>query len=164
MRVAGACLDNISPDQFWSIANLYQDLVRHLHVQIRLKGNFWINGGVPWLTNTDGELCLLCKESVEDVSHFLLDCPYFRDNLEYLWSNLSQKAIAFNLSDRTQISHFFGSLDREQKILLLLGALHLPFDQVTVNKVKRFISFATCKIHSLRKEMLRELEAPWLPN
>ena len=70
MRVAQACLKNISPDQFWSIAYLYPDLVRHLHVQIRLMGYFGINGSVPWLTNTDGELCLLCKESVEDVNHF----------------------------------------------------------------------------------------------
>ena len=53
-------------------------------------------GGVLWLTNTDGELCLLCKESVEDVSHFLLDCPNFRDNRGSLWSNLSQKVIACN--------------------------------------------------------------------
>ena len=25
-------------------------------MQIRLIGNFGLNGGVPWLTNTDGEL------------------------------------------------------------------------------------------------------------
>ena len=118
-------------------------------------GNFGINGGV---------LCLLCKESVEDVSHFLLDCPNFRDNRESLWSNLNQKVIACNPSDGTQISHFFNSLDREQKILLLLEGLHLPFDQVTVNLAKRFISSAIGKIHRLRKEMLRELEATWLPN
>ena len=70
MRVAQACLENSSPD-------LYPDLVKHLHAQIRLMGNFGINGCVPWLTSTDGEHCLLCKESfsVEDVSHFLLDCP-----------------------------------------------------------------------------------------
>ena len=106
MRVAQACLENISPNQFWPIADLYPDLVRHLHVQIRLMGSFGINGGVPWLTNTDGELCLLCKESVEDVSHSLLDCPNFRDNRESLWSNLSQKVTACNPSDGTQISHF----------------------------------------------------------
>ena len=162
MRVAQACLENVSSDQFFSIADLYPDLVRHLHVQIRLMGNFGINGGVLWLTNTDDELCLLCKESIEGVSHFLLDCPNFRDNRESLWSNLSQKVIACNPSDGTQISHFFSSLDREQKILLLLGGHHLPFDQVTVNVVKRFISSAIGKIHRLRKEML--LEAPWLPN
>ena len=68
--------------------------------------NFGINGGVPWLTNTDGELCLLCKESVEDVSHVLSDCPNFRDNLESLWSNQSHKVIACNPSDGMQISHF----------------------------------------------------------
>ena len=111
-----------------------------------------------------GELCFLCKESIEDVSHFLLDCPNFRDNCESLWSNLNQKVITCNQSDGTQISHFFGSLHREQKILLPLGSLHLPFDQVTVTLVKRFISFAIDKIHRLRKEMLSELEAPWLPN
>ena len=62
MRVAQACAENISPDQFWSIADIYPDLVTHLHVPIRLMRNFGINGGVPWLTNTDGELCLcLCK-------------------------------------------------------------------------------------------------------
>ena len=61
---------------------------------------------------------------------------------------------------------FFSSLDREQKILLLLGegGLHLPFDQVTVTMVKRFVPSAIGKIHRLRKEMLCELEALWLPN
>ena len=47
MRVAQACLENISPDQFWSIGDLYPDIVRHLHVQKRVMGNFGINGGVP---------------------------------------------------------------------------------------------------------------------
>ena len=160
MRVAQTCLENISPDQFWSIAYPYPDLVRHLHAQIRLMGNFGINDGFPWLTNTDDELCLLCKESVKDVSHFLLDCPNFRDNRESLWSNLSQKVLACNPSDGTQISHFFSSSDREQKTLLLLGSLHLPFDQVTVTMVKRFTSSAIGKIHRLRKVMLRELHGP----
>ena len=105
MRVAKACLENISPDQFWSIADLYPDLVRHLYVQISLMGKFGINDRVPWLSNTDGELCVLCKESVEDVSYFLLDCPNFGDNRDS--SNLSQKVTACNPSDGTQISHFF---------------------------------------------------------
>ena len=95
------------PDQFWSIADLYPDFVRHLHVQIRLMGNFGSNGSVPWLTNTDGKLCLRCKESIEVVSHFLLDCHNFRDNCESLWSNLSQKVTDCNPPDGTQISHFF---------------------------------------------------------
>ena len=45
---------------------------------------------------------------------------------------------------------------------IAIGGIHLPFDQVTVYVVKRFISSAIGKIYRLRKEMLRELEAPWL--
>ena len=173
MRVAQTCLENISPYQFWSIADHYPDLVSRLHVQIRLMGNFGLNGGVPWLTNTDGELCLFCKNSIEDVSHFLSDCSSFRDNFESLWSNrdnfdslwsnLSQKLIACNPSDGTQISHFVSSLDRQQKIILLLGGFPLPFDGVAVTMISRFISSAVCKIHRFRKDLLREREAPWLP-
>ena len=89
-------------------------------------GNFEINGGVPWLTNTDGELCLLCKESVEGVSHFLLDCPNFRDNRESLWSNLNQKVIACNPSDGMQISHFFKFRQRT-KDSIATGGSSSPF-------------------------------------
>ena len=128
-------------------------------------GNFGLNGGVPWLTNTDGELCLFCKNSVEDVSHFLSDCSSFRDNFESLWLNLSQKIIACNPSDKTQISHFISSLDRQQKIILLfIGGLPLPFDGVIVTMINRFISSAVGKIYRLRKEMLSELEAHGCPS
>ena len=73
MRVTQACLENITLYQFWSVADRYPDLVMHLHVQIRLMGNSILNDSVPWLANTDGKLCLFCKEGAEDVSHFLLD-------------------------------------------------------------------------------------------
>ena len=119
-------------------------------------GIFGLNGGVPWLTNTDGQLCLFCKNSVEDVSHFLSDCSSFRDNFESLWSKTKPKITACNPSDRTQISHFISSLDRQQKIILLIGGFPLPFDGVTVTMINRFISSAGGKIHRLRKEMLRE--------
>ena len=48
---------------------------------IKLMGNFRLNGSVPWFTNIDGEPCILCKESVEDVSHFLLNYHNFRGNM-----------------------------------------------------------------------------------
>ena len=38
-------------------------------------GNFALNGAVLWLTNTDDELCLFYKKSIEDVSHFFSDAP-----------------------------------------------------------------------------------------
>ena len=53
-------------------------------------------------------------------------------------------------------------LDRHHKVLLLLGGLCLPFDNVTNTLIKRFIAAAVVKIHKLRRERLRELEASWL--
>ena len=41
-------LDLVSPQMFWSISNQYPDLVTHLHVQIRLMGNFGFSACVPW--------------------------------------------------------------------------------------------------------------------
>ena len=52
--------------------------------------------------------------------------------------------------------------DRHHKVLLLVGGLCLPFDNTTNTLIKTFIAAAVGKIHKLRRERLRELEAPWL--
>ena len=54
------------------------------------------------------------------------------------------------------------NLDRHHNVLLLLGGLCLPFDNVTNALVKRFLAAAVGKIHKLHQERLRELEAPWI--
>ena len=77
MQIAQVCIENVSPHQFRSIANNFRDLVRRLHVQMRLIGNCGLNGGIPWLSNTDGAHCFFFKESIEDVSHFFFDCSEF---------------------------------------------------------------------------------------
>ena len=46
-------------------------------------GNFGLSGGVPWHVRTNGSLCLIYKEGTYwDVTHFLLDCPLFKENVE----------------------------------------------------------------------------------
>ena len=65
-----------------------------------------------------------------------------------------------NQADGVNICLFIDSLDRHHKVLLLLGGLCLPFDNVTNTSIKRFIAAAVGKIHKLRRERLRELEAP----
>ena len=57
------------------IADRYADLVSRLHVQTRLMGNFGLNGGVPWLTNTDGELCLFAKTVFKMLAIFSRIAP-----------------------------------------------------------------------------------------
>ena len=46
MNIAQACLKNVTPYQFWCLADNYSDLASRTHVQIRLMGNFGLNGGV----------------------------------------------------------------------------------------------------------------------
>ena len=78
MHVAQACLENVSPFKFWCLADLYPDLVSRLHIQIRLMGNLCLNGGIPWLFNTEGSLCFICKENTETVYHHFIECPQER--------------------------------------------------------------------------------------
>ena len=58
--------------------------------------------------------------------------------------------------------NFIANLDRHNKMLLLLGGLQLPFDDLTANSIKRFVATAVRKIYKIRRERLHELEAPWL--
>ena len=77
MQIAQACLEDVSPHKFWSINEQHPDLVSRLHIQTRLMGNFGLNGGIPWLSNTDGATCFLCKVDIETVNHFCFIAPTF---------------------------------------------------------------------------------------
>ena len=74
LHLAKACIDTIPPEQFWSLIDQYHNLVRHLHVQVRLVGNLGLSAGVPWLSDTDGRKCFICKNGVEETGHFFFDC------------------------------------------------------------------------------------------
>ena len=125
-------------------------------------GNFGLNGGIAWLSSTDGAACFLCKVDIETVNHFLLDCSNFREHFDSLWANLTIKVTKFNYIDGRQISEFIAKLDWHQKALLLLGCLPLLFDAATVTMITRFIAAAVGKVYKLCAERLRELVAPWL--
>ena len=112
--------------------------------------NCGLNGGLRWLSNTDSAHCFSCKESIEDVSHFFFDCSELKDNFESVWANLNRKILSSNSTDRAQIANFINCLDRQQKALLLLGGLCLPFDQGTTTLTTRFLSTAVSKIYRLR--------------
>ena len=162
MHVAQACLENVSPSEFWSLADLYSDLVSRLHTQVRLTGGLCLNGGIPWLFKTEGSLCFVCNENTDTVYHHFIEYPPFRDKYNPLWSNLKTIIINFNQTNGITISDFITNLDPQKKVLLLLGGLSLPFDDASLVLIKRYVASAVCKIHKLRTAKLRELEAPWL--
>ena len=164
IHIIQTCFENLSPPDFWSLADGYPDLVTRLHTQARLMGGFGLNGSVPWLKDTEGALRFICKEDVENTYHFFLDCPQFKENFDSVWRNLQLKITRSNLTDGIQIANFIKNLNRQNKVMLLVGGLSLPFDNQTTTLVKKFVSSAVGKIYKLRTEKLRELEAPWLKN
>ena len=120
-RAVQSCLENVSPFRFWSLANQFPDLASRLHVQVRLTDNFGLNGSLIWLQNTDGTICFICKEDIESVTHFFLDCPYFRNNFEYLWNKPRIKIARSNPIDGAYICNFIKNLDGNNRVLLLLA-------------------------------------------
>ena len=111
-------------------------------------------------TNTEGATCFVCKQGVETVNHFLLECPGFKENFDSLWDKLKTKARHLNPVDGDQIVDFITNLDQHNKMLLLLGGLQLPFDDLTANSIKRFLAAAVGKIYKIRTEKLHGLGAP----
>ena len=101
-------------------------------------------------------------QGTEDVTHFLLDCPFFKENVDSVWLNIKPRITEINPLDGTQICNFISNLDWDSKVLLLLWHLPLPFDYAMAILFKRFVSSAVGKIYKLHMNKLRELEAPWL--
>ena len=79
MCVAQACFQNMPPCHFWPLADEYPDLVTRMHAHVRLMGKFGLNGSDSCLKDTEGTLCFICKEDIENLDHFLLDCPQFKE-------------------------------------------------------------------------------------
>ena len=114
------------------------------------------------LAQMDPISLLICKEGAEHVTHFLLDCPFFKENVDSVWLNIKARITQTNPLDSTQICNFISNLDGDSKVLLLLRGLPLPFDNATAILINRFISSAVGKIFKLHSNKLRELEAAWL--
>ena len=78
MHVVQAYLENVSPSKFWSLEDLYPDLVSRLHTQVRLMGNLCLNGGIPWLFKTEGSLVIHAKKTQEQYITTLLSFSLLR--------------------------------------------------------------------------------------
>ena len=122
MNLAISCLSNIYPSQFRAISEQYPDLVKHLQQQVSLMGQFGPNGGVPWLSDTDGALCFICKSETEDFNHFAVNCPHFREEFQSLWSNLKNRVISCNPFDGSTMPVLYVILHHMKGFNPCLGA------------------------------------------
>ena len=112
---------------FWSIANNFPNLVSHFHVQIRLKGNCGLNCGIPLLYNTDGALSLFSARRVSNMSViYSLIAQNSKMILNLCGLIWTRKSYLPTLSMGPKLPNSFNSLDRLQKVLLLLGGTLCP--------------------------------------
>ena len=65
LHIAHDCLVNTPPHKFWSISEQFSDLVCCLHTQVRLMGSLGLNGGIPWLRNTEGTLVSFANKTMK---------------------------------------------------------------------------------------------------
>ena len=94
------------------------------------------------------------------VNHFLLECSEFKENFDSIWDKSKTKARHLTLLMGIKLWTLFTNLDQHNKMLLLLGGLQLPFDDLTANSIKRFLVAAVGKIYKIHTETLHELGAP----
>ena len=112
-----------------------------------MTGWLGLNGGIPWLLNTDGALCFVCESDIDTLDYFLFNCPAFRHNFEMLWSSLNHKIKNCYAAHADNIIRSTLNLDKDSKAMLLPGGLPLPFDSLTVSVIIRFIASALSRIY-----------------
>ena len=69
---------SLPPHSFLSLTSSFPDLVPKFRNQVRLMGSHGLQGGIPWLKETDQAICPLCKSGTEDLTHFFLKCSAFK--------------------------------------------------------------------------------------
>ena len=136
---SGSCFHPHIHLQYWSLTFDCHDLVKHFHLQVRIMGNFGLNGGMPWLDGANGCFCYICQDNL----HFLLDCSFLRENFSLLWFNLQYKILKLVVVDGPGIVSFLNSLDRANTALFLIGDLLLPFQKQMCIMIPKFVSVAT---------------------
>ena len=51
---------------------------------VTIMNNFGLNGSAPWLKDSEGTLCFICKEDIKNLDHFLLECPQFKEKFIFI--------------------------------------------------------------------------------
>ena len=64
------------------------------------------------------------SSKTKSKTHFLLDCPFFKEKVDFVGVNIKAKITETNLLDGTQICNFNSKLDRDRKVFLLLRVCH----------------------------------------
>ena len=149
----------ISPSNYWKITSLYPDLVCKVNIQLRLIGNYGLQSGLPWLRKDKSDACLLCKTECEDLSHFVLRCPYFRNDWIRFWLLMKNFLLQLNDPESELLLFFLKNLNETCRLRFLTNGLILPFNSSPCMKVQKFVAASFRKIDRIRMVRLEETQS-----
>ena len=152
-------LTEISPSNYWKITSLYPDLVSKVNIQLRLIGNYGLQSGLPWLRKEKSDACLLCKTESEDLSHFVLRCPYFRNDWIRFWLLMKNFLLRLNDPESELLLFFLKNLNETCRLRFLTNGLILPFNSSLCMKVQKFVAASFRKIYRIRMVRLEETQS-----
>ena len=109
-----------------------------------------MQGGIPWLKETDQAICPLCKSGTEDLTHFLLNCSALKDEWKFFWESLFSKVGICCCHEAGTFKIFSVSLNDDSKYRLLLGGLNIPFP-----KVRKYAAVSVFKMIKVRNDKLK---------
>ena len=143
------------PHSFWSLTSSFPDLVPKFRNQVRLMGSHGLQGGIPWLKETDQAICPLCKSGTEDLTHFLLKCSALKDEWKFFWESLFSKVGICCPHEAGTFKLFSVNLNDDSKCRLLLGGLNIPFPKVIKDTVRKYAAVSVSKMIKVRNDKLK---------
>ena len=114
-----------------------------------------MQGGIPWLKETDQAICPLCKSGTEDLIHFLLKCSALKDEWEFFWESLFSKVEICCPHEAGTFKIFSVNLNDDSKCRLLLGGLNIPFPKVIKDTVRKYAAVSVSRMIKVRNDKLK---------
>ena len=96
------------------------------------------------------DACLLCKTESEDQSHFVLRCPYFRNDWIRFWLLMKNFLLQLNEPESELLLFFLKNLNETCRLRFLTNRLILPFSSSLCMKVQKFVAASFRKIYRIR--------------
>ena len=109
-----------------------------------------LQGGSPWLKETDQAICPFCKGGTEDLTHFPLKCSALKDEWEFFWESLFSKVEICRPHEAGTFKIFSVNLNDDSKCRLLLGGLNTPFPKVIKDIVRKYAAVSVSKMIKLK--------------
>ena len=118
-----------------------------------------MQGGFPWLKETDQAICHLCKSGTEDLTHFLLRRNALKDEWELFWESLFSK-LEICCSHEAGTFKIFSVNLNGSKCRLLSGGLNIPFPKDIKDTIEKYAAVSVSKMIKVRNDKLKKSHSP----